>query len=136
MVARKRRKFETKTLLKVLLVALIVVGIIYVILTPSEEKEEVISVERLLLNKDVYDGGTVTVRGIYQSLGGNHVLTPPTTDASPDPEGYIFLDLSNINLTQYPAIEEITYMVRGTVEVEYFGAAFEIQLIAESFRKQ
>ncbi len=134
MVAKKTN-FDMKTILVVLLIALIGIAVAYVFLNPSEETEDVLLIEELRLNKDNYDGKTVMVTGTYHLDGDRHTLTTPTTDADPNSEEYIYLDLSDINLTEDPAIEGDKYKVRGEVEVVEEGFAFEIQIIAESFKK-
>lgn len=134
MVAKKRN-FDMKTILTVLIIALAVLAV-YFILTLSEESEDVLSVEELRLNKDYYEGKTVTVSGIYRIQEGNRdTLNPPTTDSDPNSEDYIFLDLSDINLTETPAVTGDKYKVKGEVVVTTEGFANQIHIIADSFTK-
>lgn len=138
MVAKKRN-FEMKTILMVMMVAIVVLAVVYVVLTPSEETEDVLSVRYLITNQVFYENKDVVVEGIYKIQGDLPTLNPPTTDSNPDSEEYIFLDLdtNNINLTD--AVEDNKYKVRGKVEiVTPDGSASSIgyvQLVAESFVK-
>ena len=145
MVAKKTN-FDMKTILIIAIIALVAIGIVYVILTPSEGSDEdaltVDTIEKLRLNKDYYEGKTIKITGIYRIKDGNRdALSPPTTDADPTSEDYIILDLytNNINLTETPAVEGDKYKVRGKVEiVTPDGSASSIgyvQLVAESFVK-
>jgi len=134
MVAKKRN-FDMKTILTVMIVALVVLAVVYIVLTPSEEPEDVLSVEELLLNKDNHAGKTRTVEGIYRKQGSLDTLNSPTTDAEPISKNYVFLDLSNINLTETPAVEGDKYRVKGKVEVTIEGSATQTQIIADSFTK-
>ena len=118
-----------------MIVALIALAVYIVLMTPSEETEDVLSIEELRLNKDNHDGKIRTVEGIYKKQGTRDTLNSPTTDADPYSKDYIFLDLSDINLTENPAVEGDKYRVRGLVEVTSEGLAFEIQIVAESFTK-
>ena len=137
-MAARKTNFDMKTILTILIIVLIVAAIAYFVLTPSDETD-VVSVENLRLNKDYYEGKIVTVSGIYRIKEGDRdTLNPPTTDSDPTSEDYIYLDLTDINLTENPAIEGDKYKVKGKVEVnenEDNPLAFEIQIIVESFTK-
>lgn len=136
MVAKKRN-FEMKTVLMILIVLLIALAAAYVILNPSEETEDVILIENLRLNKENYEGKTVTVSGIYRLKDGRDALTTPTTDSDPNSEEYIYLDFetNNINLTETPAVAGDKYKVKGEVEIVTEGFANQVQIIVESFIK-
>jgi hypothetical protein len=132
----KKLNFDMRTILIILIIACIAIAVVYLILSPSEESENVISVEELRLNKEYYEGKTVTVSGIYRIQEGDRdTLNPPTTDSDPNSEDYIYLDLSNINLTENPAIQGDKYNVKGEVVVTTEGFASQIQIIVESFIK-
>ena len=142
MVAKKTN-FDMKTILIIAIIALVAIGIVYVILTPSEGSDEdaltVDTIEKLRLNKDYYEGKTIKITGIYRIKDGNRdALSPPTTDADPTSTDYIYLDLSSINLTENPAVAGDKYLVKGEVVITEGAVnplAFEIRIIAESFTK-
>lgn len=137
MVAKKRN-FEMKTILSILIVLLIAAAIVYYVLTPKDEGEEDVLIEQLRLNQDYWDGKTVSVTGLYQLKDNNRpALTPPTTDADPTAEDYVFLDFdtNDINLTETSPFADQKYRVKGVVEVSEEGFATQIEIIVESFKK-
>ena len=73
-MSAKRRKYDTRTILMVLLVLVIIVSA-YSIITNLPPAEEYLTAEEVLANKDYYlDGQSITIKGFYIFEGGDPVI--------------------------------------------------------------
>jgi hypothetical protein len=115
-MSAKGRKWDTRTILYVLVIFLIVVAVIYVVTLPPDDSEPVLSVQTVLANVDsgIYENKIITVEGIYHESVDGPSLRTPTNDANPSLYDYIPLDLENlINVT---LIVDSKYHVTGELE--------------------
>jgi hypothetical protein len=112
-MSARRRKLETRTLLTILLVVLIIIAIAYFILN-SPDEPRVLTVEEVLTNPDTYlfenINDVIIVKGELSSIHGtyNYSLIHPTTDPNPDPTRWLNLDTSAIK-------NETTELSTGTI---------------------
>ena len=116
-MSAKGRKWDTRTILYVLIILLIIVAVIYVVTLPPDNSEPVLSVQTVLANIDNYLNKTITVEGIYYVEGNDEYLSPPTNDASPTPTLNDLLPLNTENLENTTIlIQKSKYHVTGRLE--------------------
>lgn len=128
----KRKKFDldTKTVIYILIVVLIVAGIGYFVFTNSDNSEDILSVREVNLNKEKYIGKQIEVKGIFYSEGEdeNYLKSTFTTVAKPNPEDQLILNLENIdNDTIDNLTEDQQYIATGTLTVvSEYGTIVEL----------
>ena len=95
-MAKKGRKFETRTLLIIVFVLLVIVAA-YIVITNLPPEENFLTPEEILNNKDLYlDGDIITVQGYYIIVGGKEYVVS-TLDVSTDGRSTLNLDTTAIN---------------------------------------
>jgi hypothetical protein len=116
-MSAKGRKWDTRTILYVLIALLIVVAVIYVVTLPPDNSEPVLSLQTVLANTDFYLNKNITVEGIYYVEGNDEYLAPPTNDANPTPtlDDLLPLNTGNLNNTTI-MIQKSKYHVKGRLE--------------------
>ena len=114
-MSAKGRKWDTRTVLYILIVLLIVVAVIYVVTLPPDNSPPVLSVQTVLANTDFYLNKNITVEGIYYVEGNVGYLAPPTNDASPTPKLNDLLPL-NTETNNITMIVKSKYHVTGRLE--------------------
>ena len=108
-MAGKGKRFDTRTILIILLV-LCIVGVGYIIVTNLPPEEEYLTPEDVLKNKDTYlDGRTIVVRGYYDSNAVAIVSTMSTTEGKSE----LPIDYSNV--------ENATDILRNGVKFDFTG---------------
>jgi ABC-type antimicrobial peptide transport system permease subunit len=116
-MSAKGRKWDTRTILYVLIIILIVAAVIYVVTLPPDNSPPVLSVQTVLANNDFYLNKTITVEGIYYVEGNDEYLAPPTNDANPTPTLNDLLPLNTKNLGNTTTlIVKSKYHVTGRLE--------------------
>jgi hypothetical protein len=132
-MSAKGRKWDTRTILYVLIVILIVAAVIYVVTLPPDNSEPVLSVQTVLANTDFYLNKNMTIEGTYYVQGNDEYLAPPTNDASPTPKLNDLLPLNTENLDNTTIlIQQSKYHVTGKlVKVTVTGV---IELVVTSVR--
>jgi len=104
----KRRKYDTRTILIVLFV-IVVIAAGYILITNLPAEEDWLTPEELLGNKNTYlDGRTIVVRGYYDSNEGAIVSTTKNVEKSILP-----LDYSNV--------KNATDILRDGVKFDFTG---------------
>jgi hypothetical protein len=117
-MSAKGRKWDTRTILYILIILLIVVAAIYVVTLPPDNSEPVLSVQTVLANTDFYLNKNITVEGIYYVAGNDKYLAPPTNDANPNPDlnKCLLLNTENLDNTTAPLTVKSKYHVTGRLE--------------------
>ena len=128
-MSAKGKKWDTRTILYILVIFLIVVAIIYVVTLPPDDSEPVLSVQNVLANTESYLNGTILVEGIYYVEGSDEFLIPPTTDANPTPTQRLLLNTENLDNTTI-LIQQSKYHLTGRLET--FTSTGGIALIVTS----
>jgi len=117
-VATKKTRFkiEWRTFLTIVVLILIIIGIGYHLLTPSNETR-VLTVDEILTNTKIYLNKVVTVEGLYYiSPDGPSVIKP---SVATNPEGWLNLDLTQIENATANVIVDHKYWFTGVLkEVE------------------
>jgi hypothetical protein len=115
-MSAKGRKWDTRTILYVLIVLLIVAAVIYVVTLPPDNSEPVLSVQTVNANTDFYLNKTITVEGIYYVEGSDEYLTSPNANpANPFPTQLLRLNTENLDNTT-TLIVESKYHITGKLE--------------------
>ncbi len=80
-MAKKGRMFDTRTLLIIFFV-IVVIGAIYLIITNLPAQEDFLSPDEVLVNKEFYLNKTIIVKGFYDKDGSTDVVvsTMDTTE--------------------------------------------------------
>ena len=114
-MSAKGKNWDTKTILYILIIFLIVVAVIYVVTLPPDDSEPVLSVQNVLANTESYLNETILVEGIYYVEGNEEFLIPPTTDANPTPTQRLLLNTENLDNTTI-LIQQSKYHLTGRLE--------------------
>lgn len=114
-MSAKGKKWDTRTILYILVIFLIVVAVIYVVTLPPDNSEPVLSVQYVLANTESYLNETIIVEGIYYVEGSEEYLIPPTTDANPTPTQRLLLNTENLDNTTI-LIQQSKYHLTGRLE--------------------
>jgi len=117
MSAKKTRRWNTRTILIVLLIVLIAVAVSLYILN-LEEPPKYYEPEDLLNNSNSFIGKTVTVEGYYYDAGlgidEGFITSQQTTElTTPDTVQRLDVDYSNVNIT---LIDGREYRFTGELE--------------------
>jgi len=122
-MSAKKSRFDTKTLIYILLFVVIIAGIAYFIFT-YKETDQPYKVPTILSNPKNYNGSIISVEGIYYTLSNSEIylIDIYPTVANENPENRLPLNLDNvdedirINLT-----EKQRYIAKGTFIVSEYG---------------
>ena len=122
-MSAKKSRFDTRTLIYILLIVVIIAGIGYFILT-YKQTEQPYKVPTILSNPKNYNGSIISVEGIYYTVSNSEVylIDVYPTVANENPENRLPLNLDNleeyirINLT-----EQQQYIAKGTFIVSEYG---------------
>jgi hypothetical protein len=114
-MSAKGKKWDTRTILYILVIFLIVVAVIYVVTLPPDNSEPVLSVQNVLANTDFYLNKNITIEGIYYVEGSEEYLIPPTTDANPTPTQLLPINTENLDNTTI-LIQQSKYHLTGRLE--------------------
>ena len=133
MVAKKRR-FETRTVLIVLFV-IVVIASAYIIITNLPVEENYLTPEEILLNKYKYLDQKIIVRGYYDIVGGSPVIV--STMVTTTGRSTLKFDFSMVdNATDDLYIGTYKYDFSGTLkEDESNPISFDVILILEEFKR-
>ena len=131
-MAKKGRRFDTRTILIILLV-IVIIGAIYVIITNLPAEIETITPDDVLRNKSGYLGKSVVVKGYFDFEGGSPVVVSRMTPI--EGRSALKLDYSNIETNETDKlIQGDIYRFTGTiVEDTSNPIAFDIILDVEEF---
>jgi len=117
-MAKKKRKLDIKprNLIYIILIILVIAAIAYFVFSGSEESEDILSVREVNLNKQSYIGKEIKLEGVFYSEGEDYLADTPPTNANPNPEDLLMLNLENIdNKTRDNLTENQRYLVKGTL---------------------
>jgi uncharacterized membrane protein YciS (DUF1049 family) len=115
-MSAKGKKWDTKTILYILVIFLIVVAVIYVVTLPPDNSEPVLSVQTVLANTDFYLNKNITVEGTYYVEGNDEYLTPPNANpANPIPTQLLPINTENLDNTTI-LIQQSKYHLSGRLE--------------------
>ena len=134
-MAAKKSRLETRTVIYILLVVLIVLGVGYLILT-FDVAEKPDSVQKIINNPQNYIGKKISVEGIYYTESESEVFLidvyPTIADETPDV--YLELNLEKINNSVIENLsEEQHYTATGTlVETTQYGVELKVDEIKPS----
>ena len=128
MIAR-RRNWDMRTILYVLIAAMLVLSAVYVIFLPSEPQPNIYAVQDILNNPGKYINETIIVEGTYYADEGG--LGPPTFDSSLTPEVILNLDLETNNVSLSDGTEYRVTGVLQEIESPYDNTVL-VELVAES----
>jgi flagellar basal body-associated protein FliL len=135
-----KRKWDMKTILLGLIIAVIAIAVVFVIFTPSaEDAEEAplkVTVQGISQNKGTYVGKRIVVEGFYYSALDDPCLIPATTVSNPNPTIWINLDEASLNLAKQAAditvSDNLKYRVVGVLEKVDLPIGFDVKIIVES----
>jgi hypothetical protein len=102
----------------VLLVLVIVLAIVFYILNPPPESTEILTPERVLEgnNEINYLNQEIIVKGTYFMSGDGPSVIPSTTDAEPDPDQILLLNLTGIIDPNDQPVEGNIYRFTGVLK--------------------
>jgi len=113
----KTRKWNTRTVIYILLILVIIAAVIYYITLPKSE-DNTLSLKRLIENKENYDNKDVEVEGIYFLDGNNRALRPPQMDTELYPNYILNLEIPEKLLENNTLNENVKYIMKGTFKIE------------------
>ena len=139
-MSAKRRNFDTRTVLYVLLVVIIILAIAVFVMSAEDSDQTEFTVSQITNNIKKYIGDRITVVGIYDSTyGDDGSLKPPTFDTQIAPQGNELLPLSIDDETfNETLVSGVKYRVTGVLEeidsplATEYGITYGVELIVET----
>lgn len=99
-MSAKSKKFDFRTMLYIIIIALILIAAVYVILGGDGESTTVYSPVEVLTNKNIFVNKNIVVEGNYYVSPDGPAVTNPTTDPNPVNTQWLNLDFQEgINVT-------------------------------------
>ena len=95
-----KRKWDMRTILLGLIIAIIIIVIIVVVLFPpagEDDSQIVLTIEEIVQNSERHMGEKITVDGFYYISNDGPSLIPATTISNPNPTILIKLDETSLN---------------------------------------
>ena len=136
-----KRKWNTRTLLLGLIIAVILIAVIFVIFTPpGENTSSPLNVQEVWQNREGYIGERITVEGFYYLWDdGTSSLIPATTVSDPNPDIKIILDEESLNLAKKAAgnittSNDLKYRVVGVLQQIPLPVGFDVKIIVENIK--
>ncbi len=137
-----KRKWDIRTILLGLIIAVIAIAVVFVIFTPpaenTEETPSNVTVQGISQNKGTYVGKRISVEGFYYSSLDEPCLIPATTVSNPNPTIWINLDEASLNLAKQAAnitvSDNLKYRVVGVLEEVPLPIGFDVKIIVESIK--
>ena len=136
-----KRKWDMRTILLGLIIAIILIVIIVVVFFPpggENTSQKVLTVEELVQNSDRYIGKKITIDGFYYISIDGPSLIPATTVSNPNPTILIKLDNSSLNSAKQKAnltvSSNLKYRVVGVLEKTPLPIGFDVKILVESIK--
>ena len=131
-MAKKGKRFDTRTLLIILLV-LVIIGAGYVIVTNLPEEIDFVTPDEIKTNKSNFLNQKVIVKGYYDTNANQPVIV--STMSNPGEREELKLDYSNIpNATDDLRVGTVYYFT-GTIIEDPDSIIFDVKLVANKFEK-
>ena len=113
-MSAKRRRFDTRTVLTVLFI-IVVIAAVYVLITNLPVEEDVLSPEEITRNPQLYLGEKIVVEGYYEAdIDGGSIVSIPVDPISPPPES-LRIDISNLGNETLPLYADLKYHFTGVL---------------------
>ena len=111
----KRRRFDTRTVLIVLFVILIIVAV-YFLITNLPVKEEYLTPEMVANNIQQYINKSIVVEGYYEpDIEEGSIVSKPIDQMSGPPRSWLRIDVSNLGIESLPLYTDKKYHFTGIV---------------------
>jgi len=132
MSAKRRRRFETRTILIVLFI-IVVIAAVYVLITNLPAEGDYVTPEEVILNKSKYLDQTIVVRGYYDIDGGNPVIV--STMSTTAGRSILKFDYSNVdNATDKLFVGKTKYDFTGVLRKDESNPiVLDVILVLEKF---
>ena len=112
-MSAKRKRFDTRTVLIVLLV-IVIIASAYIVITNLPAEENYLSPEEVTRNPQLYLNDEIIVEGYYEpDIEGGSIVSLPTDPLSAPPGSWLKLDISNVGNESLPLYSDIKYHFTG-----------------------
>ena len=117
-----KRKWNTRTIVLGLIIAVILIAVIFVVFSPpGENVTSPLNVQEIMQNKDSYVDKNITVEGYYYISIDGPSLISATTVSNPTPSIWLNLDESSLNSAKQAAgnittSNNLKYRVEGVLQ--------------------
>ena len=117
-----KRKWNTRTILLGLIIAVILIAVIFVIFTPPGENTiSTLNVQEIMQNKDNYIDKNIAVEGYYYISINGPSLVSATTVSNPNPVTWLKLEETSFNSAKQEAgnitvSSNLKYRVEGVFQ--------------------
>lgn len=128
---RKKKFLDTRTLLYIL-IAIIIVGGAYLVITNLPPEEEYLTPEEVLANKDHYLNQNIKVRGYYEVSDTPIVVS---TLSTVEGRAELRIDYSNIENATDDLIEGEKFDFTGELIKQDTPTGFDVILVLDEFKK-
>ena len=119
----KRRRFDTRTVLIVLFVILIIVAV-YFLITNLPVKEEYLTPEMVANNIQQYINKSIVVEGYYEpDIEEGSIVSKPIDQMSGPPRSWLRIDVSNLGNESLPLYTDKKYHFTGIVSQLDIGSS-------------
>ena len=112
-MSAKSRKWDTRTIIYVLIVFLIIVAVVYFVTQPQPEAPR--SVRNVLANAESLKDQVIMVEGEFDDENGPSLI-PPTNAANPVASEYLPLEFTDINISNNMTVG-VKYDVTGELKI-------------------
>jgi hypothetical protein len=119
----KRRRFETRTVLIVLSIILIIIAV-YILITNLPVNEEYLTPEVVANNIQQYLNKSIIVEGYYEpDIEEGSIVSKPIDQMSGPPTSWLRIDVSNLDNASLPLFTDVKYHFTGTVKQLDIGSS-------------
>jgi hypothetical protein len=120
-MSTKRKKFDTRTILIVLFV-IVVIAATYIFITNLPAEEDTLTPEEVRRNIQLYLNKNIVVEGYYEpDFDGGSIVSNPIDQLSSPPDSWLRIDITNLD--NESVFEDIKYHFTGIVtELEIEGS--------------
>lgn len=136
----KKLKLDMRTAIYLLIIILLIISIAYLVSTGSDDSDEILSVNNVLLNKEAYVGDNIKVRGVYASITAdeNYLKSSFTTDLDQSTE-MLRLNLDALNNSVRENLsEDNQYIVTGVlshIETDQGSQILNVELVVSKIEE-
>jgi len=116
-----KRKWDMRTILLGLIIAIIIIVVIFIVFTPpGKNVSSPKTIQEIMQNKEYYVGQNITVEGYYYISIDGPSFVSATTASNPNPSIWLNLDETSLNLAKQEANITVSsnhkYRVEGVLQ--------------------
>ena len=134
-MSAKRRKFDTRTIL-IMLFVIVIIAAAYIYITNLPAEENTLTPEEVRRNIPTYLNKKIVVKGYYEpDIDEGSIVSNPIDQLSPPPDSWLRIDITN--LSNESLYTDVKYHFTGVLtELEIVGSPTpDYVLVAEKAKQ-